>query len=177
MADFASNVPSPKSAASDGTPSPTTSMFGAHCSSASSCTSAPSRPSTAASSAPASVRKARRVALAHPYARLAAKQERSSRKIWNHALEKHLFSTYELGTLGAPHRRTIYIASLEAHVERLHAQLLSIGFWPVAFEELDVFRGLNGKVAKSMIAGLQHDAVMEKMKVMELERAVSISSC
>ncbi|KAI5898098.1 uncharacterized protein SCHCODRAFT_01082776 [Schizophyllum commune H4-8] len=128
-----------------------------------------------ASSAAPSARKARRLALVHPYARLAAKQERSSRKIWNHALEKHLFSTYELGTLGAPHRRTIYIASLEAHVERLHAQLLSIGFWPVAFEELDVFRGLNGKVAKSMIAGLQHDAVMEKMKVMELERAVSVS--
>ncbi|KAL1708730.1 hypothetical protein EV121DRAFT_276939 [Schizophyllum commune] len=172
MSNFAFNVPSPNSSASDGSSSPTSSSTDAHCSPASSCTSAStrSRPPTSASTAPTS-RKARRLALVHPYARLAAKQERSSRKIWNHALEKHLFSTYELGTLGAPHRRTIYIASLEAHVERLHAQLLSIGFWPVAFEELDVFRGLNGKVAKSMIAGLQHDAVMEKMKVMELERA------
>lgn len=27
-------------------------------------------------------------------------------------------------TLGAPHRRTIYLASLEAHIDKLHAQLL-----------------------------------------------------
>ena len=31
--------------------------------------------------------------------------------------------------------------------------------------------------SQSMIAGLQHDAVMEKMKVMELERAVSAIPC
>ncbi|KAL1739869.1 hypothetical protein HDZ31DRAFT_48624 [Schizophyllum fasciatum] len=168
MSDFTFNVPSPNSSTSDSSTSPTSPSTDAHCSPSSSCTSAHSRPSTSAS-AGSSARKGRRAALVHPYARLAAKQERSSRKIWNHALEKHLFSTYELGTLGAPHRRTIYIASLEAHVERLHAQLLR----RATPSELDVFRGLNGKVAKSMIAGLQHDAVMEKMKVMELERAVS----
>jgi len=33
--------------------------------------------------------------------------------------------------MGAPHRRTIYIASLEAHVDRLHAQLLSLGLYPI----------------------------------------------
>lgn len=50
--------------------------------------------------------------------------------------------------MGAPHRRTIYMASLEAHVDRLHAQLLSIGFFPVDFEKLEPFKGLNSKTAK-----------------------------
>ncbi|EEB88532.1 hypothetical protein MPER_13581, partial [Moniliophthora perniciosa FA553] len=61
----------------------------------------------------------------HPYARLQGKsKEGKRRKIWNHALEKYMFTPYELSTLGAPHRRTIYMASLEAHIDNLHAQLL-----------------------------------------------------
>ena len=50
--------------------------------------------------------------------------------------------------MGAPHRRTIYIASLEAHVDRLHAQLLSIGLYPIPFDKLEPYRGLNSKTAK-----------------------------
>ena len=50
--------------------------------------------------------------------------------------------------MGAPHRRTIYVASLEAYVDRLHIQLLGIGYFPVAIERLEPFRGLNSKVAK-----------------------------
>lgn len=50
--------------------------------------------------------------------------------------------------MGAPHRRTIYMASLEAHVDRLHAQLLSIGLYPIPFEKLEPYRGLNSKTAK-----------------------------
>lgn len=37
-----------------------------------------------------------RVDIAHPYARLYAKKEEKRRKIWNHALEKSLFTPYEL---------------------------------------------------------------------------------
>lgn len=55
---------------------------------------------------------------------------------------------------------------MEAHIDRLHAQLLeyvkalqsllttnillnfSLGWWPVAFETLDPFKGLNSKTAK-----------------------------
>lgn len=88
----------------------------------------------------------RQVQISHPYARLLAKKDQvKRRKIWNHALEKSLFSPFELqvylffktfffcyfalkfyyrSTVSAPHRRTIYIASLEAHVDRLHSQLL-----------------------------------------------------
>lgn len=50
--------------------------------------------------------------------------------------------------MGAPQRRTIYTASLEAHIDKLHAQLLSYALFPVPFEKLDCFRGLNTKTAK-----------------------------
>ncbi|EPQ60757.1 hypothetical protein GLOTRDRAFT_68671 [Gloeophyllum trabeum ATCC 11539] len=115
-----------------------------------------------------------RTTIPHPYARLYAKKDGAKRRrIWNHALEKSLFSAHELSTMGAPHRRTIYTASLEAHVDRLHAQLISVGFYPVPFEKLDPFKGLNSKTAKSMVAGLQHDDSHMKLKLLEIERAVS----
>ncbi|KZT30447.1 hypothetical protein NEOLEDRAFT_1031526, partial [Neolentinus lepideus HHB14362 ss-1] len=114
-----------------------------------------------------------RVTIPHPYARLYAKKDGAKRRrIWNHALEKSLFSAHELSTMGAPHRRTIYTASLEAHVDRLHAQLISLGFYPIPFEKLDPFKGLNSKTAKSMVAGLQHDDSHMKLKLLEIERAV-----
>ena len=56
--------------------------------------------------------------------------------------------TYPRSTMGAPHRRTIYIASLEAHIDRLHAQLLSMGLYPIPFDKLEPYRGLNSKTAK-----------------------------
>ncbi|KAF8446004.1 hypothetical protein L210DRAFT_3392476 [Boletus edulis BED1] len=96
-----------------------------------------------------SCRSASRITIAHPYARLYAKKDGSKRrKIWNHVLEKQLFSPQELSTMGAPHRRTIYIASLEAHIDRIHNQLLTIGLYPIPFERLDPYRGLNSKTAK-----------------------------
>ncbi|KAG1757501.1 hypothetical protein EDB19DRAFT_1623115 [Suillus lakei] len=117
--------------------------------------------------------RASRFTIAHPYARLYAKKDGSKRrKIWNHVLEKQLFSPQELSTMGAPHRRTIYIASLEAHIDRLHNQLLGIGLYPIPFERLEPYRGLNSKTAKSMVAGLQHDATHTKLKLLELERSV-----
>ncbi|KAG5728810.1 hypothetical protein E4T56_gene6220 [Termitomyces sp. T112] len=115
---------------------------------------------------------AARLAIAHPYARLYAKKEEvKRRKIWNHALEKSLFTPYEISTIGAPQRRTIYIASLEAHIDKLHAQLLEIGYWPIPMEELKPYHGLNSKTAKSIVSGLQHDASVARLKMLELERA------
>lgn len=112
--------------------------------------------------------RASRFTIAHPYARLYAKKDGSKRrKIWNHVLEKQLFSPQELSvlihlmlltinfgfrsTMGAPHRRTIYIASLEAHIDRLHNQLLGIGLYPIPFQRLEPYRGLNSKTAKVSI--------------------------
>ncbi|KAG2023416.1 hypothetical protein CC2G_001072 [Coprinopsis cinerea AmutBmut pab1-1] len=113
-----------------------------------------------------------RLQIAHPYARLVAKKDEvKRRKIWNHALEKSIFTPYEISTLGAPHRRVIYMASLESHIDELHAQLLSIGYYPVPFSALEQFKGLNSKTAKSMVAGLQHDVSLSKLKLLELERA------
>lgn len=48
----------------------------------------------------------------------------------------------------APDRRKIYTASLEAHVDRLHAQLLEYKLYPVPFKKLDPYHGLNSKTAK-----------------------------
>ena len=51
-------------------------------------------------------------------------------------------------TLGTPHRRTIYSASLEAHIDRLHSQLLGYDLFPVNVEDLSMYKGLNCKIAK-----------------------------
>ncbi|KAI0375358.1 hypothetical protein BV20DRAFT_1048510 [Pilatotrama ljubarskyi] len=114
-----------------------------------------------------------RGSIAHPYARLYSKKHGAGkrRKMWNHALEKMLFTPQEISTMGAPHRRTIYTASLEAHVDRLHEQLLSLSLFPVPFDKLEPYRGLNSKTAKSMVSGLHHDASELKLKILELERA------
>ncbi|KAH9950463.1 hypothetical protein B0H21DRAFT_868880 [Amylocystis lapponica] len=75
---------------------------------------------------------------------------------------------------GAPHRRTIYTASLEAHVDRLHAQLIDqYSLFPVPFETLDCFHGLNSKTAKSMVAGLYRDATELRLKRLELQRSIN----
>ncbi|KAH9937121.1 uncharacterized protein B0H18DRAFT_867788, partial [Fomitopsis serialis] len=112
---------------------------------------------------------------AHPYARLYTRKEGAKRrKMWNHALEKSVFTPQEISTMGAPHRRTIYTASLEAHIDRLHTQLLNYALFPVPFEKLECFRGLNTKTAKSMVAGLHRDMAELRMKRLELERAVSL---
>ncbi|KAM5533106.1 hypothetical protein V8D89_013249 [Ganoderma adspersum] len=110
---------------------------------------------------------------AHPYARLYSKKNGAGkrRKMWNHALEKMLFSPQEISNMGAPHRRTIYTASLEAHVDRLHDQLASYSLAPVPPEKLEPYRGLNAKTAKSMVSGLHHDGTELKLKILEIERA------
>ncbi|TFK30510.1 hypothetical protein FA15DRAFT_712532 [Coprinopsis marcescibilis] len=113
-----------------------------------------------------------RTHIAHPYARLVAKKDEvKRRKIWNHALEKYIFSPYEISTIGAPQRRVVYIASLENHIDELHTCMLLGNKWPVPYGELDAYKGLNSKTAKSMVAGLQHDSSQYKLKLLELERA------
>ncbi|PPQ76157.1 hypothetical protein CVT26_009217 [Gymnopilus dilepis] len=113
--------------------------------------------------------------LAHPYARLLVKQDGTKqRKIWSHRLEKLIFTPYELSTIGAPQRRISYIASLEAHVDRLHTQLEKLNIWPVSQEDLESLRGLNTKTAKSMVASLQYEASLSRMKLLELQRAASL---
>ncbi|KAH8102473.1 hypothetical protein BXZ70DRAFT_1006393 [Cristinia sonorae] len=116
-----------------------------------------------------------RATVSHPYARLHAKNAQEGgtskrRRMWNHALEKSVFTPQELSTIGAPQRRTIYTASMEAHIDALHAQLLEYALFPVPFEKLEPYRGLNSKTAKSMVAGLQKDLSDMKVKQCELQR-------
>jgi len=53
----------------------------------------------------------------------------------------------------------------------LHDRLLEHGLFPTSSKKLELYRGLNYKTAKNMVAGLQHDATLMKMKLCELERA------
>ncbi|PSR76256.1 hypothetical protein PHLCEN_2v8573 [Hermanssonia centrifuga] len=113
--------------------------------------------------------------VSHPYTRIYAKRNSppsKRRKMWNHALEKSLFTPDELANVSAPLRRTMYISSLEAHVDELHAQLLSLELYPVPFEKLEPYHGMNSKTAKSMVAGLYKDAAEMKTKLLELKRSV-----
>ena len=50
--------------------------------------------------------------------------------------------------MGAPQRRTIYTASLEAHIDRLHDQLAARGMPVAAESQLLSYHGLNAKTAK-----------------------------
>ncbi|KAL5534146.1 hypothetical protein ACEPAG_607 [Sanghuangporus baumii] len=103
----------------------------------------------------------------------AERKKRNSRRMWTHSLEKYIFTPHEIATLGTPHRRTIYSASLEAHIDRLHSQLLGVGLYPVHFDDLEVYRGLNCKIAKGMVAGLQHDYIQVRTRHLEIERATN----
>ena len=68
-------------------------------------------------------------------------------------------------TLAVPHRRAIYLASLEAHIDRLHSQvsinvlhliakslntcqLFSLKLYPIDTQVLSSYKGLNCKAAK-----------------------------
>ncbi|KAG1743506.1 hypothetical protein EDB19DRAFT_1964547 [Suillus lakei] len=48
---------------------------------------------------------------------------------------------------------------------------LSVLTWlyPIPFKRLEPYHSLNSKTAKSMVAGLQHDATQTKLKLLELE--------
>ncbi|KAI0756647.1 hypothetical protein C8Q80DRAFT_1129769 [Daedaleopsis nitida] len=112
--------------------------------------------------------------ITHPYERYYRKKHVAGkrRKMWNHTLEKLVFTPQEITSMGAPHRRTIYTASLEAHIDRLHDQLLGYSLAPVPDEALEPYRGLNAKTAKSMVSGLHHDACDLKLKILEIDRAI-----
>ena len=70
------------------------------------------------------------------------------RKMWVHTLEKNVFTADEISSLTAPARRTIYTASLEAHIDKLHNDLSRAGLFPASPEQLEPYHGLNSKTAK-----------------------------
>jgi hypothetical protein len=130
----------------------------------------------------------------HPYARFYAYREWEAaakpRRIWSHALESAIFTREELFVLlaassreswaNAAHslmvragqRRKVYIASLEAHIDALHAQLIEYGLYPVPFADLAPYKGMSSKIVKGVLVGLQTDAQFIRSKQTEIERAV-----
>ena len=81
---------------------------------------------------------------------------------------------FRSASLGAPHRRTIYLASIEAHIDSLHSHLLERGFYPVKLDALQPYKGLNCKTAKGMVAGLQHDIVCARKYLQDTHKAVRL---
>ncbi|EIN13688.1 hypothetical protein PUNSTDRAFT_79424 [Punctularia strigosozonata HHB-11173 SS5] len=111
----------------------------------------------------------------HPYARINARKEHGNiskrRRIWYHELEKHIFTPQEVSGTSAPKRRATYVASLEAHIDKVHNELIRMGLYPVPYNKLVPLKGLNSKTAKGMIAGLNADAQQAELKLLELNRA------
>jgi hypothetical protein len=71
-------------------------------------------------------------------------------------------------------RRPAYVASLEAHIDALHARLIELGLYPVPYAELEQFKGLRADAARSMLASLHHDTEELRAKQSEIGRAVSV---
>ncbi|KAI0723572.1 hypothetical protein C8Q76DRAFT_855800 [Earliella scabrosa] len=115
-----------------------------------------------------------RAALVHPYHRINKKKADSTRhrRIWSHPLEKLIFAPDELLDMRTPYRRTIYTATLEAHIDELHDQLLRRELFPVTAEQLHAYSGLNSTTTKTMLSGLQYDAVQLRVEIIELQRAI-----
>ncbi|PBK74245.1 hypothetical protein ARMSODRAFT_951859 [Armillaria solidipes] len=103
----------------------------------------------------------------HPYPVIEA---RKRRKAWNHVLEKAIFTCDEISNESAPQRRKVYVSSLEAHIDALHDQLLRVGLWPVPAKELERYKGLNSKTAKSMVAKLHYNVALTQIKISQYEK-------
>ncbi|KAF9650486.1 hypothetical protein BDM02DRAFT_3092899 [Thelephora ganbajun] len=114
----------------------------------------------------------------YPYTRPEAKKDVDGvkrRKVWDHMLERRLFTPEELNKMKAQDRRKVYVSSLEAHVDALHAQLLERKLYPVSFERLEKIHGVRSKTVVSMIGGIGHDVQKIKVRLEELQRDVSRS--
>lgn len=109
----------------------------------------------------------------YPYTRPEAKKDVDGvkrRKVWDHILERRLFTPEELNKMKAQDRRKVYVSSLEAHVDTLHAQLLERKLYPVSFERLERIHGVRSKTVVSMIGGIGHDVQKIKIRLEELQR-------
>ncbi|PPQ97602.1 hypothetical protein CVT26_002401 [Gymnopilus dilepis] len=101
------------------------------------------------------------------------------RRNWTHKWEKLLFSEEEIrdahglilnrSSLPAPQRRPIYICSLEAHIDHLHAQLEQLGIWPAPPEDVLQCSGMNSKSAKSAIGTLSFDISSLDKSIQDIE--------
>ncbi|KAF9785512.1 hypothetical protein BJ322DRAFT_1063544 [Thelephora terrestris] len=109
----------------------------------------------------------------YPYTRPEAKKDVDGvkrRKVWDHMFERRLFSPEELNKMKAQERRKVYVSSLEAHVDALHAQLLESKLYPVSLERLEKIHGVRSKTVVSMIGGIGHDVQKIKIRLEELQR-------
>ncbi|KAK7064168.1 Zinc/cadmium resistance protein [Favolaschia claudopus] len=102
----------------------------------------------------------------------AKRSKLTDRRPWTHSLEKALFNPFELSMLGVSQRRPIYIASLEAYIDRLHAQLEGLGpeFYPIALNEFGRLKGSGVRTSKGQLASLHHEIIQAHKHLLELQR-------
>ncbi|KAI0715221.1 hypothetical protein C8Q76DRAFT_587585, partial [Earliella scabrosa] len=91
---------------------------------------------------------------------------------WNLLFEKLIFTPEEIQSMSGPAKRAIYKATLEAYADNLLIQARKQGLALASEEELDVFRGLNGKTARAMISAMQHDRVKLEHDIAHLNKEV-----
>ncbi|KAH7876544.1 uncharacterized protein C8R40DRAFT_1068354 [Lentinula edodes] len=94
-------------------------------------------------------------------------------KIWTKSLTESLFNPVELATSNEKHREAIYATSLEAHVEKLHAQCLRLNNWPVSPEALALLKGQHRTITMEKIVKLQFEISHAKARLAELQSAGS----
>ncbi|KAJ3927022.1 MAG: hypothetical protein NXY57DRAFT_664799 [Lentinula lateritia] len=129
-------------------------------------------PSAANSVVPSHQKNSRKASTVHPYAHSSAKnKEYKRRRQWHHVFDRSLFNALEFSNTSARLRRTIYLASLEAHVDGLHAQLSSLGYPLVSPEPMEAHKDLHGKTAKKLIVRLQYNTSRTTLRLLELQRA------
>ncbi|KAH7869975.1 hypothetical protein F5879DRAFT_988106 [Lentinula edodes] len=101
-------------------------------------------------------------------------EEDQNLKMWTKSLTESLFNPVELATSNEKHREAIYATSVEAHVEKLHAQCLRLNNWPVSRDGLALLKGQHRTITMEKIVKLQYEISHAKARLAELQSATAV---
>ncbi|KAJ4495670.1 hypothetical protein C8J55DRAFT_553438 [Lentinula edodes] len=101
-------------------------------------------------------------------------EEDQNLKIWTKSLTESLFNPVELATSNEKHREAIYATSVEAHVEKLHAQCLRLNNWPASPDALALLKGQHRTITMEKIVKLQFEISHAKARLAELQSATAV---
>ncbi|KAJ3884770.1 hypothetical protein GG344DRAFT_83525 [Lentinula edodes] len=101
-------------------------------------------------------------------------EEDQNLKIWIKTLTESLLNPVELATLDEKRREAIYATSLEAHIEKLHAQCLRLNNWPASPNALALLKGQHRMITMKGIVRLQSKISHAKARLAELQSATAV---
>ncbi|KAJ3911447.1 hypothetical protein F5877DRAFT_85950 [Lentinula edodes] len=105
-------------------------------------------------------------------------EEDQNLKIWIKTLTESLFNPVELATSDEKRREAIYPTSLEAHIEKLHAQCLRLNNWPASPNALALLKGQHRIITmnpiQEKIVRLQSKISHAKARLAELQSATAV---